>query len=173
MNIHPLFVHFPIALLSIYVFLELVTPFIKNVKYKTGVEHTKSIFIIFGAISLVPTLVAGDIAAGLINAGNIVETHEMFAQLTAVVFYILAFAYLLPVVDSVPYVKIIFGKYKWLTNLVAFWRKFTTIVMYPVIKISLAILGFILLLITGALGAGIVYGPNFDPFISLIYKMFI
>ena len=173
MNIHPLFVHFPIALLTIYALLEFITPFIKNSKYRTGVEHTKGVFVIFGAAALIPTLIAGDIAADLINGGDIVEIHEMFAQFTSVVFYILAIAYLLPVIESVLFLRHVFTKYKWLNVILKLWHKLASVVMYPIVKISLAIIGFVLLIITGALGSGIVYGPGFDPIIGFVYKMLI
>jgi len=36
----------------------------------------------------------------------------------------------------------------------------------------LALLGLVLIIITGGLGAAIVYGPNVDPFVNFIYSIF-
>jgi uncharacterized membrane protein len=75
-NIHPLLVHFPIALLSLFFLLDLVG----SVANKADWRHAASWFLYCGAVFAGLTVTAGLIAAGSIPHGGdvheIMENHE-------------------------------------------------------------------------------------------------
>ncbi len=172
MNIHPLFVHFPIALFVLFVFFEFITLFIKNQKFRTGIEHTKSVFIILGILSALPTLITGGIASHLVDKGDIVEVHETFAQLTVAVFGLLAGGYTLRVLDALGWSKRLIKVHSSIDSLFKYGRKLADFVMLSNVRLFLAVVGLVLVTITGALGASIVYGPNIDPTVHFIYSLF-
>ncbi len=75
-NVHPLFVHFPIALLTTFFCLELAAFFLK----KEIVKIISSALLYLGTISAFLTVLAGFIAANSIphggNVHEIMENHE-------------------------------------------------------------------------------------------------
>lgn len=77
-NIHPLFVHFPIALLSIFFLIDLTA----SVKKKPDWRRVASWFLYLGALFAGLTVLAGFSAASTVVHGEdvheIMETHEHF-----------------------------------------------------------------------------------------------
>ena len=75
-NIHPLFVHFPIALLSCFFVLDALGWFLK----KTAWREAASYFLYIGAVSAIATVLAGFHAAYTLAHGPVVheimENHE-------------------------------------------------------------------------------------------------
>ena len=173
MNIHPLFVHFPIALLAVYALLEIITPFVNKKAYKTYVEHAKTWFVSIGIVSTVPTIITGGLAGELVGETKLIEAHESFAIATTVVFALLASGYILRVCDAC-------GVSTWLTRVhtliaraLTIVRRISAVFMYPPVRITLAVVGLALITITGGLGASIVYGPGIDPIVTFIYTLII
>lgn len=184
MNPHPFFVHFPIALLTVYALLEVVAFFSKNTSTKT--RGIRVFLAIVGIISVFPTLFTGELAEeNLISADSqnslikLVETHSNFATATAVIFSILAVSYLLTWIKLQMTVTVAGDNHKSIGNIAddeyknqnnAFWKFiFWLNSRYPATLLS--ILGLIAVTITGALGGAIVYGPNVDPVVNFIYKL--
>lgn len=56
-NIHPLLVHFPIALLTVYSLLEAVP--LKRIQKLPYWFYVKAVLLITGTISILPTILAG------------------------------------------------------------------------------------------------------------------
>jgi len=75
-NIHPLVVHFPIALLSVFFVLDLVGTLAKKQQWR----EVASSFLYLGTLAALLTVIAGHIAADTVaHAGNvhaIMEKHE-------------------------------------------------------------------------------------------------
>ncbi len=77
-NIHPLLVHFPIALLSVFFILDLAGTLAKRTQWRAGA----SFFLYFGTVAAAATVTAGLIAASSVAHSDevhvIMERHEHF-----------------------------------------------------------------------------------------------
>ncbi|MBL8030581.1 MAG: hypothetical protein JNN11_05025 [Candidatus Doudnabacteria bacterium] len=166
MNIHPALVHFPIAFFSLYAFLEVL-----RFRAFTNLPfwfYTKAVVLFAGVLSAPVVLLSGKVSEDLLASdpyiGSIVEKHEFFAFLSCGIFGILFLAYVI-----VWYAK--YKKEKGIileSNLVGFVEKFLD--KYAWI---FAILGFVCILITASLGGLMVYGPNNDPVLQMVYSIFV
>lgn len=145
MNIHPAFVHFPIALLVLYTLIEII-PFslwFPKIKWDT----IKMFLLSVGFLSIIPASVTGGIASELIGESNLVEAHERAALATSVIFFgAVALSW--------------YGHFKGRAVPLRWGLKF------------LAVIGLVAVFITGSLGAAIVYGSDVDPIVSFIYQLF-
>ena len=168
MNIHPIFVHFPIALLAIYAVLEMIH--FRKLIYKIEFFYIKFFLLAIGTIGAFFALASGDDAARLHrDVRQLVHTHSAFAHLPTIIFALLLLIYIFD------WVNLVFGEELSNSKFKRIWHLKKIIVHKifsgPVI-ILLAFLGLIALLITGALGGAIVYGVAGDPFTAFVYKIF-
>lgn len=165
MNIHPIFTHFPIALLVLYSLLEVF-----RVRIITRHSHyfaIKAFLLIVGTLSAIVTFLTGDMAEELLTKTHpelhgLIETHSTFAGVSLALFGLLAAAYIMQILNEQGY-----------------WRSITnnklvrTLVNWVMLAAPvIAVLGLAAITITGGLGGAIVYGPNVDPFVSAIYSLF-
>ncbi len=169
MNIHPLVVHFPIALLALYSLLEVARlPVITRQAWWFG---SKAMLVILGTIGGWFAIQTGEMASELYQGTqtmNLIELHEQFGNASIVCYVILAVAYLIACADRASIGR---GSDRSLRLWILLTRV-AHIILFPAVAILLAILGFVLLSITGALGGSIVYGPETDPIVSMIYHLF-
>lgn len=142
MNIHPAFVHFPIALLFCYALIELLplARFFPAVPW----NPIRRFLLYVGSLSLIPTVITGLIAAGGLETPAI-EAHERAGLTTTLIFLAAAAIVYFASPES------------WLQRVG--------------VKV-LALLGLLMLFVTGALGANMVYGPDVDPIVSLVVRLF-
>jgi uncharacterized membrane protein len=169
MNIHPIFVHFPIALLSVYALLELVRS--KRIMQSREWLYIKSAFLFLGSLGTGLALFTGDFGKHLYPAQRaIINVHENFADATTIIFGIVTLIYLVAVIDALWGDLLRTSKYasSW-NSIVAFDRRFFS----GFVVVPLAVIGFCLLCITGALGGSIVYGANADFFTHIVNKLFV
>ena len=170
MNIHPLFVHFPIGILSLYVFIEIlrIRPLVRQAYY----FELKAILVFLGTVAAFLAASTGDMAEELIHAGTnsvvgkdflpLVERHSAYAGATIAVFGLLAASY----------VFLYLKKQGWLQKVTDNTPLVTFMNSIQHFSIPLALLGFILITITGGLGAVLVYGKDIDPIVTIIYTIF-
>lgn len=167
LNIHPFVVHMPIGLLSLYTLLEVIS--IKKLQSLPYWFFVKAVLVIFGSFGTYAALFTGSLAAGE-SKTLLVEVHSDFAVLTTIVYTILALAYLLTwFKDKINFI-LENTKFKKVWILVDSTRGF---VMRRLVLFFLSIVGFVLISITGALGGAMVYGPEIDPMVKIIYDLFV
>jgi len=176
MNIHPFFVHFPIALLTVYSLLELGSYFFLSVRRQAWVFPVKAFLLFVGVLAALVALATGGIAEDLIEGTTrsyILEVHSSVAGVTTLLYVILAATYLVRIFDVKGWGARIASMnrlFAWSWNIKRrFWNFFLNSWLMPFVAL-LALIGII---ITGALGAAIVYGPDIDPAVSFIYHLFL
>lgn len=173
MNIHPLFVHFPIGLLAVYSLLELGAYAFPVVRRQAWAFPVKAFLLFTGVLAAFAALGTGGMAEelieGLVPNDFILEVHEPFAAATTLVYLVLAAAYLTRICDQKGWSDRIFGTNPFLLRVLSFRRYLTHLVLDTWLLPLLALVG---MTVTGALGAAIVYGPNADPLVSFIYHLF-
>lgn len=178
MNIHPLLVHFPIALLVMYSILEIGAYLLPALRRRAWVAPVKTFLLFVGVLAAGAAIVTGSMAeeiieeAGLGSVSPIIETHSSFAAATTLLYLVLAAAYLVRVFDENGWGDRIVGTNAFLTKIWNFKKRVWYLVLDSWFLPFLALVALVSILITGALGASIVYGPDADPFVSFIYHLF-
>ncbi len=159
MNIHPLVVHFPIALLTLYSVLEVTRRWTKQNYWKP----MRAVLVCVGTFGAFMSLQTGEIAEHAYGSGmnNVLETHSTMANVTTYVYAFMAAMYVLDVLEARGYLKSV----AWLTSIK------NTVLRSPLADVF-AIIGFVALGLVGALGGILVYGPEADFVTSLVYKAF-
>jgi hypothetical protein len=134
----------------------------------------KSTLVVIGTLSSFVALQTGEMAEGIAGRSRLVETHSTIATIAVWFFVVVAIIHLVHIVNTE------FAQAKdwcWNTRYVrSVWsivsRISDFIFKYWWILILVGIIGLVLISIVGALGGAIVYGPDADPAVSLIYHLF-
>jgi uncharacterized membrane protein len=165
MNIHPAFVHFPIALLIVYAILECIRP--RYVMERRSWHDIKAAFVLLGTLSAFAALTTGEMAEEIVERTQhqLVEMHSLFATISTWIFGLLALAYLIALVTE--HVPALAAQVWW-----EIIKSIGLFIERSYIAIPFALLGIVTLTIAGALGGAIVYGPDADPIVSFIYSLF-
>lgn len=178
MNLHPILVHFPIALLSLYTLVEIVR--FKKVTDHPSWFYIKAVLAVLGTIAAFAAIVFGDTAAEAVRDGlvlvqvsdpmSVIELHETLAQLGTAIFILPAASYAVAWLNQINFIEKLPGNiFK------SIWRmgtKISDIIIKTKLVILLALIGAGLITIAAALGGSIIYGPDNDPFIKLIFHLF-
>lgn len=170
MNIHPIFVHFPIALLTVYAILELVR--FKKITNQAYYFYVKACILIVGTLGAFASLSTGDLAEGAVARAlrPLVEIHSTFAALSTWIFAALSIVYLVTWISKTDYnQKLINSKISKIWNQILVIA--TKILNNSFIMIILSLAGLLAITMTGALGGAIVYGPEVDPIVSFFYRL--
>jgi uncharacterized membrane protein len=180
MNLHPIFVHFPIALLTLYALCEFAR--FQKVKDQPSWFYLKAVLVIVGTTGAFAAAMAGDgakravltgaVRAQVANPHVVISAHEAWAKISVVIFTLLAAGYAVQwlnkfnVIDRLPGSAL-----RWV------WRTGTALQQLVTensfVVVVLAAVGLISITVTGALGGSIVYGPNTDPVVHFIYQLLI
>ena len=163
-NLHPIFVHFPIAFFLFYSLLRLVSWPKKFPPVDWQIPRI--VMIIVGLLGAWLANLTGDIAKYLTRPNhNIVEMHESFAGASVNIYVIILIIELLVFIKSewldLRYIQRIKPLVIWLKKI--FGQTWILIV--------LAIAGAIAIAITGLLGGAMVYGLAADPLAAPLLKL--
>lgn len=91
MNIHPIVVHFPIALLIVYAGIEVVSLFSAHRSQK--LYTTKLVCLYIGVVWSFAALSSGEAAQDLLWKSTLIHTHEERAEKSHLVYVLLAIFY--------------------------------------------------------------------------------
>lgn len=164
MNFHPLIVHFPIAFLTLYAVLELLSffKFFKNSYW----FNVKAILVILGALGAKFAIIAGEmIEERFENVKDLVELHSKINETATFIFFIIALCYAFEWLRR--------GNEKILPKaLMELAVKIKSVVLDTPLIYFLSLVGLSLITIGAALGGAIAYGKDVDPFVSFIYSLF-
>jgi len=176
MNIHPFFVHFPIALLVAYSVIEIsgsVWPASRRVAW---VSPVKTFLLFAGVLAALGALATGGIAEELVEGVNarayILEMHSPFAAVTTLLYIILAASYTIRIFDAKGWSNRIVGSNSFLIGILNLKRRLANIILDTWALPVLTLIALIGMVITGALGAAVVYSPDIDPIVSFVYHLF-
>lgn len=145
---------------------------------------SRSVFLLKTFLLVVGTIFAylanssGEIAEDLYNSSSVISLHETFAEISIGIYLILSIVYLAQFIRIRNW-NIDDSKSALIYRIPLFdriWKDFQKITLYiyniRFAIILLAILGFISLGITGALGGIISHGPDSDFITQFIYNLF-
>ena len=164
-NIHPIFVHCPIALLFTYSIIKIL-PF-KKWFPSFAWRDIERVFLVVGVLGAFVALATGDTAEHLIHPNHqLVNMHSTFGALSTWIYEALLIG------EIAAYVKE--RKYSWAVNpsalskLISFLEQ---VLCNRVVSIILALAGFIAISITGMLGGVLAYGTTADPLSPMLLRM--
>jgi uncharacterized membrane protein len=169
MDLHPIFVHFPIALLTVYAIFEILP--VNRWYGKLPWVAIKTILVVCGELGAVTALLTGDNAEHAIKdqaIRQIVEVHSNFAAATAIIFGVLAVARLINWIRT-EHPQLLAKNYTTILRSIDLVINF---ILSTPIRTFLALAGLATVTITGGLGGAIVYGPDIDPVVKFIYGLF-
>jgi len=163
-NIHPIIVHFPIALLFVYSVIKILPwkRWLPNFAWK----DVEVVLLTFGLLGAFASSSTGEVAAELSNPSpQLVETHEFFASSSTWLFGLLLAGEVLTYLNSKVFSRPDFAKYQKWPDLLA------SILTHKVFSKVLAFLGLVAIFMTGLLGGVMVYGVTADPLAPVVLKL--
>lgn len=167
-SIHPVVVHFPIGLLTVYALLEIIP--IKKIQADPRWIFAKRVLLFVGTLGVLVALQTGEERGGEnLEPGSVLAFHSLFATITTWIFGLLAGSQLVMTITG--FVTRLVTKREWLYVIWKIIERIARIVTMRPILIIGALAGLVSLTITGALGGGMVYGPDADPMVTAVFKM--
>lgn len=170
MDLHPIFVHFPIAFLTVYALMELVRFRIGKSNYWF---YTKISMLFIGAGSILLAYSTGEEIGERTNLypRDLINIHSFFAKGTVILFGILSAVYLAVFITKNRKVyTFVPESFRGVLSLIyrIYESSFGSFVF-----IIFAVTGLALLTITAGLGGLMVHGSSADPFTQLLDKIII
>lgn len=164
-DLHPIFVHFPIALLFIYSILK-IAPLEKFLP-KINWAHIRQALLVFGFLGALVALASGETAEHLNKPVRaVVEMHSFFAALATWLYGLLLGGEFLPVINPLIATKI--TSLKFILPLTLILEK---ILSNKWVAGILAVLALVAILVTGLLGGVMVYGTSADPLAPIVLNL--
>ena len=160
-NIHPLFVHFPIALLFLYSVIKIL-PF-KKWFPKVAWRDVERILLLVGVLGAFAALATGDVAEHLVHPNRqLVNVHSTFGAAATWIYGALLVGEAAAVINMQKYA---FGSWQFISKVFQFLEN---VFCNRIFSGILAFVGLIAISITGLLGGAIAYGVTADPFAEII-----
>jgi uncharacterized membrane protein len=163
-NIHPIIVHFPVALLFLYSVIKIL-PFAKFFP-KVAWRDIERVLLVFGVLGAFAASATGEIAEKLVSPNHdLVEAHSVFAEASTWLYGVLLLGEIFAIINKTIIAKINIGI---LTKFGAFIEK---TFCDSKLSIFIALLGFVAIAVTGLLGGVMMYGLTADPFAPYVLKI--
>ena len=164
-NLHPIIVHFPIALLVLYSLIKIlpVHKWFPQNSWKT----TERVLLLVGFVGLLLASSSGEVAQDLTRPDkDLVDMHELFASASTWFYGILLALEFLPDVNSFLSKKNIIRQKlsRVINSLILRFSNKTLVVL-------LALLGLGALSLTGLLGGVMVHGVSADPIAPFVLRI--
>ena len=163
-NLHPIFVHFPIALLVLYSVIKILPlkKWIPSINWK----DIERILLLCGVLGAFAALLTGDQARAVFQPdAATVHMHENFADLSVWLYCSLLLGEFLEIVNPKILPKI---SNKTIKNILDYVRQLLT---NNVLSTIIAVLALLSVTVTGLLGGVMVYGTSADPAAAFVVKM--
>ena len=163
-NIHPLFVHFPIALLIVYSAIAIL-PLRKWIPQFVW-RQIQQVVLLLGVLGAMLANSTGEIAEELVRPDRaLVEMHSLFANASTWIYGILLAG------EVLFYLNTFLQKRGLLSSLAPFLVWVEKLITHRGINILLAVLGVVAISVTGLLGGVMVYGVSADPVAPFVMKL--
>lgn len=163
-NLHPIFVHFPIAFLFVYSLIRSLP--LNRWLPKIAWKHIELGTLVVGMLGLFASLVTGEVAESLTRPPrSLVNAHSDFATFTVIIYSVLLAGEILNWLNT---------RYSSNQSIKPFFKQLFSlgkILSGNVVGITLAILGLIAITVTGLLGGVMVYGTTADPLAPIVLSL--
>ncbi len=163
-NIHPIVVHFPIALLFVYSLIKILPcqKWFPAVSWK----HIERTLLVIGVLGAFVASSTGEIAEHLVRPdGQLVEMHAFFASLATWLYGLIVLGEILYFITPFIASKLSSAP---LNTLLAYIQN---ILQNRIVSSILAGLGLIAISVTGLLGGVMVYGVSADPITGVVLRV--
>ena len=181
-NFHVLVVHFPIALLTLYSLLEIVSLSKKFKGY--SLDITKAILVITGTLGAIVSRMTGESVDHAIRNQSIdktgllspelwrpvLELHEGTSLWATVFFLIIAIGYILYFFETSAKIKNTPMYVNLKKTMHTQIKKFIWMFTRPYMRVILAVLGLLFITLTGAFGGILVHGCESDVLTQVLCK---
>ena len=164
-NLHPIIVHFPIALLTLYSAIKVLP--VRRLLPRIAWRDAERVLLLFGVLGAFAALATGNTAERFLRPSReILDAHSTFAHIATLLYVLLLVGELTAMANArfalswsaYPRVKKIF-------------LMLETILCHTIFSGILATIAFLALAITGLLGGVMVYGTSADPLAGLVLKV--
>jgi uncharacterized membrane protein len=163
-NIHPILVHFPIAMLFIYSVIKIL-PFKKWLP-AVAWRDIERVLLVVGVMGAYAALATGEAAENSARLNRqLVEVHALFATLATWIYATLLVGEIAAFINTKQYQ---YKSLQWISPIVHFLERILCNERFSYI---FALLGFIAISVTGMLGGVIAYGLTADPLAPLLLKV--
>ena len=165
MDLHPIIVHFPIAILTLWSLIEIVRP--SRLLPQVSWASISAFLLVTGFLTALAALFTGDIAAGGIPSA-LTGMHEQFAQLSVILYGLFVLDFVFPFVLRMLVQIFSTSFYGGVVRIV---RMYERLFQMRMVRLMLASIALASLVVTGMLGGVMVYGPDIDPLAPFILSV--
>lgn len=165
MDLHPIIVHFPIALLTLYSLLEVAS--LRTYFRSASRTHTKIFLLFTWTLWSLAALSSGERAAELFGDMTLLlYLHEQAAETTMLIYKGISVFYLIKLtLAHSSFVQIVNAP-----GVLTFFAKTITRIQRLRLPALAAVVWFIWLNVTWGFGGMLVYWPNSDPITKILYQ---
>jgi len=162
-NIHPIFVHFPIAMLVVYSIIKILPlqKWFPNVAWR-DIERA---LLLIGVLGAFAALATGDTAEHLTHPNRqLVNLHSTFAGISTGLYGALLLGEIAAIANA---------RYLRSSNMLrSFSVQIERLLCHRVFSAVIAFVALLSITLTGLLGGAIVYKTTADPLAGIVLKMF-